>query len=209
LPQLERAQAPSAADPLSSCASEEELALVGRIRLGDQTAFNDLYERYFQRIYNFAYVRVRNHADAEEITQETFTGVFRCIEAFRGQASLVSWIYGIAKNTVNNHLRRLKNQEARFEQASAELARQPMAAAALDPEEQLTLRRYIDAIQQRLGDIARWQVEVFMLRHVENLPIPEIARRTERSSDAIRSSLYRVKRLLVEASDPGLAPNRA
>ena len=50
--------------------------------------------------------------------------------------------------------------------------------------------------------MSSWQAEVFVLRHVENLTIGEIARRMDRSSDAIRSSLYRVKRLLVEAGNP-------
>jgi DNA-directed RNA polymerase specialized sigma24 family protein len=50
--------------------------------------------------------------------------------------------------------------------------------------------------------VTPWQAEVFVLRHIENLPIQEIAQRTHRSNDAIRSSLYRVKRLLVEAGNP-------
>ena len=56
-------------------------------------------------------------------------------------------------------------------------------------------------IDARLQSLSDWQAEVFFLRHVENLPIREISRRTLRSSDAIRSGLYRVKRLLVEAGN--------
>jgi len=41
-----------------------------------------------------------------------------------------------------------------------------------------------------------------VLRHVENMTIGEIARRMDRSNDAVRSSLYRVKRMLVEAGNP-------
>jgi DNA-directed RNA polymerase specialized sigma24 family protein len=61
------------------------------------------------------------------------------------------------------------------------------------------MRRYARAIDSRLRSVSEWQAEVFFLRHVEDLPIREISRRTMRSSDAIRSGLYRVKRLLVEA----------
>jgi RNA polymerase sigma-70 factor (ECF subfamily) len=176
--------------------------LVEGIRCASEWHFNRLYERYFQRVYNFTYVRVRNHADTEEIVQETFTAVFRSIEAFRGQSSLLSWIYGIAKNTVNNHLRRSKARDAWLERAEPDLS----GPVASTPEEELSLRRYADAIHKRLGSVADWQAEVFVLRHIENLPIREIAKRTARSSDAIRSSLYRVKRLLVEASEPVLVP---
>jgi DNA-directed RNA polymerase specialized sigma24 family protein len=56
-----------------------------------------------------------------------------------------------------------------------------------------------------LASVADWQSEVFWLRHVENLTIGEISERVKRSNDAVRSSLYRVKRMLIEAVDPALA----
>ena len=62
------------------------------------------------------------------------------------------------------------------------------------------MRRYADAIKIQLNSVAEWQSEVFAMRHLENMSIREISERTERSSDAIRSSLYRVKRLLVETA---------
>ena len=181
--------------------------LLEGIRGSSEADFNILYERYFQRVYSFAYTRLHNRADAEEVVQETFTAVFRSIDAYRGQSSLLSWVYGIAKNTVNNHLRRAQAHELRIERAETELGLQH-GASSLDsctPEEHLNLRRCEDAIQERLSSVADWHAEVFVLRHVENLSITEIARRVSRSNDAVRSSLYRVKRLVVEAVDPGLA----
>jgi RNA polymerase sigma-70 factor (ECF subfamily) len=176
-----------------------DVELVGGIRAGSELHFNELYRRYFQRIYNFTYVRVRNHADTEELVQEAFAAVYGCIGGYGGRSSLLAWIYGIARNTVNNHLRRTRNQDERLEQARPRLVRAPAPLVGCDPEEQLALRRYARAIDETLSQVTSWQAEVFVLRHVENLPIREIARRTQRSSDAIRSSLYRVKRLLVEA----------
>ena len=179
--------------------------LIEGIRQASQADFAVLYERYFPRIYSFAHGRLRNHADTEEVVQETFTAVFRSIDAYRGQSSLLSWIYGIAKNTVNNHIRRSRAHDQRVERAESELVRSAHSIDACTPEEHLSLRRYQDAIRDRLSDVAEWHHEVFILRHVENLPIGEIARRVSRSNDAVRSSLYRIKRLLVEAVDPSLA----
>lgn len=180
-----------------------DLDLVDGIRRGSELHFNELYRRYFQRIYNFTYVRIRNHADTEELVQEAFTAVYSSIGNYRGRSSLLAWVYGITKNTVNNHLRRVKNQEERFEQARPRLSQAPSRLAACDPEEQLALQRYAKAINDCLESVTPWQAEVFVLRHLQNLPIQEIARRTCRSNDAIRSSLYRVKRLLVQASQEG------
>ena len=174
--------------------------LVDGIRAANEGDFNLLYERYFQRVYGYAYQRLRNRADAEEVVQETFTAVFRSIDAYLGRSSLLSWIYGIAKNTVNNHLRRAKAHEQRMERAEFTL-QSTAGLSSYTPEEHLNMRRCEDAISRRLSGIADWHAEVFILRHVEDLPIGEIARRVSRSNDAVRSSLYRIKRMLVETVD--------
>lgn len=178
--------------------SDEEL-LVG-IRLQSESHFSELYSRYFQRIYNFVFARMRNHAESEEVVQETFLAVFRSIENYRGQSSLLSWIYGIAKNTTNNSIRRAKSQAERIDLADDEdlIPRPSLGIGA--PDEQLDLNRFREVLSSRLEGLADWQIEIFELRHFENLSIPEISARTTRSSDAVRSSLYRVKRLFFEAA---------
>jgi RNA polymerase sigma-70 factor (ECF subfamily) len=179
--------------------------LVEGIRRASEADFNALYDRYFQRVYSFAFARLHNRADTEEVVQETFMAVLRSIDAYRGQSTLLCWVYGIAKNNVNNHLRRAKSHELRVERTEPGMM---LGTASLDcstPEEQLSLRRYQESVQKLLSTVADWQTEVFWLRHVENLSIGEIAQRVRRSNDAVRSSLYRVKRMLVEAVDPELA----
>lgn len=185
----------------ASCERTDAELLEG-IRRSREADFNELYERYFPRVYSYVFRRLRNHADAEEVVQETFTVVFHSVDAYRGRSSLLSWIYGIARNTANNHIRRVRTHDERVERAEPELVRAATGVDAYTPEERLTLQRCAEAMNDRLSQVARWQAEVFLLRHVENLPIREISRRTRRSNDAVRSSLYRVKRLLLEAVDP-------
>jgi RNA polymerase sigma-70 factor (ECF subfamily) len=191
--------------PLAQPPLRSDEDLVEGIRRTCEADFNALYDRYFQRVYSFALARLRNRADTEEVVQETFIAVLRSIDAYRGQSSLLCWIYGIAKNNVNNHLRRARSHELRVDRAEPGMV---IGTASLDtstPEDQLSLRRYQESVQKLLANVAEWQTEVFWLRHVENLTIGEIAQRVRRSNDAVRSSLYRVKRLLVEAVDPELA----
>lgn len=188
---------------VESNATDDEL--VAAIRNADHDAFDLLYNRYFRRIYNFSFARLRNHADTEEVVQETFISVFKSITAYRGESLLVSWIYGIARNTVNNHLRRSKTQQQRLEEARLDLVRTAGSLASCSPEEHLALQRCTDAIVEQLDTVGEWQAQVFVMRHIQNMPIAEIAKEMSRSSDSIRSSLYRVKRMLVEAVDPGFA----
>ncbi len=181
--------------------SQSDQELLAGLHAGSELHFNELYNRYFQRIYSFVYTRMRNHADTEEVVQETFTAVFRSFESYRGTSSLLSWIYGIAKNTLNNRLRRSKAEGQRLEALRPELLRPPSALGDCNPEEHLSMRRYAEAVRDRLESVSEWQSEIFAMRHLENLSIQEISDRTDRSSDSIRSSLYRVKRLLFEAAE--------
>ena len=49
-----------------------ECELLAGLREGSEAHFTELYDNYFKRIYTFAFARVHNHADAEEIAQETW-----------------------------------------------------------------------------------------------------------------------------------------
>jgi RNA polymerase sigma-70 factor (ECF subfamily) len=184
-------------------ADHSDEALVAGIRQSNESDFTLLYERYYQRVYNFAFLRLKNHADTEEVVQETFTAVFRSIDGFQGKATVISWIYGIARNTVNNSIRRAIAREQRVDRAETELVHNLNSSHTANPEEQLTLLRCEASIRRQLESVAAWQTEIFVMRHVENLPIGEIASRTSRSNDAVRSSLCRVKRLLVDAVEAG------
>lgn len=190
-------------EPKRSLTALSDQELLEGLRAGSEPHFNTLYDRYFQRIYAFVHTRIRNHADAEEIVQETFVTVFRSIENYRGQASLLSWIFGIAKNLANNSIRKYKTHETKLGEVPSHSFGPRPGLTTGTPEENLHLRRFTETLRHQLAGVSKWQAEIFAMRHFENLSIPEIARRTDRSSDAIRSSLYRVKRLVVEAADLG------
>ena len=199
--------AKSSTNPPTPLTSQTDLELLEGLRNGSETHFSELYNRYFQRIYSFVYTRTRNHLDAEDIAQETFTVVFRSFESYRGTSSLVSWIYGIAKNTLSNRLRRAKLEADRLSELPVEVLRQAGGLGDCNPEENLQMARYARAVCEQLESASDWQSEIFFMRHFENLSIQEISDRTDRSSDAVRSSLYRMKRLFfdtLEASPSGL-----
>lgn len=182
---------------------QSDQQLLEGIRIASEPHFNVLYQRYFARIYAFVHARVRSHADAEEITQETFVSVFRSIENYRGQASLLSWIFGIAKNLANNSIRRERTQREKLESVDPHHLAPTRSFGEGSPDEELNMQRYAESIREQLGAVADWQRRIFEMRHLENMTIPQIARKTHRSNDAVRSSLYRLKRIMLETADLG------
>jgi RNA polymerase sigma factor (sigma-70 family) len=178
-------------------------ALLAGVRDGSEVHFNALYARYFGRIYAYVNARTGNRADAEELTQEIFTAVFRSAGGFGERASALSWIYGIARNTVLGHFRRRQLDRARSAEFRTGTIAPPTPDWSFTPEEQCRQDRLGEELARRMAALAPWQLDAFRLRHIEDLPIEEIARRTTRSADSIRSGLYRAKRLMFEAADLG------
>lgn len=83
--------------------SDEDL--VARIVDGSEEDFNILYNRYFNKVYNFTHHKLLGHGSTEEVVQEIFTCVFASLGTFEGRSSLLSWIYEVMKNIINNSIR--------------------------------------------------------------------------------------------------------
>ncbi|MGI9326277.1 MAG: sigma factor, partial [Pseudomonadales bacterium] len=73
--------------------------LVLRAKKGDQEAFEILWCRYAPKIRSMSSRFVRQPADAEDLTQETFLKAYCALPGFRGQSQFYSWLYAIAFNT--------------------------------------------------------------------------------------------------------------
>ena len=192
------------ATPLPALDSLSDADLVSGILLADDACFNALYERYFNRVYAYCFRRLRSHSDAEEVAQETFLTVFKSISNFRGQSTLLSWVFGIARNLSNNSLRRFQGQREKFESVSPDHFAPSSSIADCSPDDELNMQRYLGTIRIEMEALPTWQRRIFEMRHLEDMSISEISDRTNRSSDAVRSSLYRVKRMMCEAVDSGL-----
>ena len=85
---------------------ESDAELVASILAGSRGDFELLYETYFPRVYRFAQRRLHDSAESEDVTQEVFLAVFHSLPSFRGTSSLLVWIFGITRNTVNRRFRR-------------------------------------------------------------------------------------------------------
>src|SRR6476659_1813092 len=90
----------------------QERQLIARLQAGDDTAVQELADRYRSRIFQLAMRYMKNREDAEEVTQDVLLKVYRKIDAFRGDAALSSWIYRITFNTAMSRLRTARASRA-------------------------------------------------------------------------------------------------
>ncbi len=85
-----------------------EEKLIERIKRGDKKAFGEFYELFFEKVYRYAYKRLKNREQAEDITSETFLRAIRGFENFENRRSggLDIWMYTIERNLIRDFFRK-------------------------------------------------------------------------------------------------------
>ena len=183
-------------------ASDPDEQLVDRIRAGDREAFDEIYDRYFKRVYAFLDKRLRNRADTEETTQEVFINIFSSIDSFRGEATFAAWVFGLTRRTLAARFRRKRHPTVPLFEENEDLVVTTLTAGSqpdADPLEhyEFTERaaRFDHVLQ---NEITPEQRRLFEMHHIHSMPIAEIARTLSKSEDAVKSTLYRTRKLLLK-----------
>lgn len=87
---------------ISAAAAAHDAELVQRFKDGDESAFTEIVHRYRDKILGACQALLRNHADAEDIAQDTFIRAHRGLSRFRGDSSLATWLKSISLNLARN-----------------------------------------------------------------------------------------------------------
>ncbi len=105
----------------------DDLALIERLRAGDDAAFLTLMNRYGASLFRVAMLYVHDIAAAEDVVQETWPGVVKGIDRFEGRSSLKTWLFTILTN-------RAKRRGERDKRTMTFSAATPIGAAEDDVE---------------------------------------------------------------------------
>jgi len=93
---VQQAHEPCAHEPRTSSLHETPRTL----QPVHPAAFDFIYRLHLRRVYALCLRMVKDPAEAEDLTQETFIQVFRKIHTFRGEAAFASWLYRLTTNLV-------------------------------------------------------------------------------------------------------------
>jgi len=191
-------------------AKTEDEVLVARARAKDVGAFEELVERYQDKLYRLAMRFVRNETDAQEILQEAFLSAWKNLPSFEGRAQFGSWMYRV---TVNAALMLLRSRNRHPEVDVDEI--EPIALSeAVDqasqvtgnlgdwsqrPDNQLQSEELRNHIQKSVDALPAGLRTVFLLRDVEELSTEDTAEMLGLSVPAVKTRLHRARLTLREA----------
>lgn len=192
----------------SSSASAREAAydagLVARFNGGDEAAFVEIVERYRGKVHSIALGHLRNHADADEISQDTFIRAHRGLARFRGDSSLATWLHRVAFNLSRNRCKyyscRRRNSMLSLDRAFSDdntaTLGDMIASDAPDPAREATAGEFSDLVAGCMKKLGGRQREILTLRNGLNESYDDIAKALGISIGTVKSRIGRARESL-------------
>ena len=163
---------------------------------GDREAFGRIVERYQSLVCSITYGATGSLTLSEDIAQETFLIAWRQLIALNDATKLRAWLCGIARNLVNNFLRRGQREPAQVAEPLDAIAEVPApepspSAQAVSREEEAILWRALERIPNTYR-------EPLILFYREQQSVERVAAELELTEDAVKQRLSRGRKLLAE-----------
>lgn len=146
----------------------------------DPQAFEDLYQKYVDRVYVYLLARSGSREEAEDLTSQTFLAALEGISSYRRQGSFAAWIFSIARRKLIDHYRRPKQVPLEYAESSDS-----------NLEDIIDFRLTMQQINQAFLNIAPDRVEALCLRIFGQLSAAETGQILSRSEGAVRNLVYR------------------
>jgi len=182
----------------------EDVRLVRRILRGDESAFRQVFDEYYNRLYRFALAR--SNADphaAEDLVQQTMSRAIQNLRSYRGEAQLQTWLFTICRNTIIDWQRKKGRQDnsvvlaedfpsirAVVDSYSAPMADDPLAQTE-NIELNAIVQMVLDRLPRNYGDALEW-------KYVQGWSVLEISKELKIGQEATQSLLARAKKAFAE-----------
>lgn len=173
---------------------EDDVALLRRAGSGDREAFARLVDTHQATVFRFIRTLGPDAATCEDVLQETFLAAWRSAATFRGDSSVRTWLFTIARNTTARQYRRRAGEPQREDLASLD----DLGVAAgwgteADPEALAMQQETRSAVARALDALDPEDRRVLVLRDLEQLNGEEAAAILGLTLAALKSRLHRAR----------------
>jgi RNA polymerase sigma-70 factor (ECF subfamily) len=171
----------------------DEQDVIGRVVAGDRDAYRVLMERHMPAVLRVATRITGSSQDAEEAAQEAFLRAYRKLPEFRREASFGTWVYRIAMNCALDLVER-RNRDLNWNAVpmDGEPGVAPVAESHRPSPERELLDREARAMRERAMQVLTpMERTAFVLRHMEEQPIPVISAALGVPENSARQAVFR------------------
>lgn len=154
----------------------------------DEDAFEELYEYFFPRVYNFIFARLKNSADADDVTSVAFMKMNENLNCYDPtKAAFSTWLFRIANNALIDHTRhRDKSQETEWDEFF-----DPAAPDYQEPEAQALTEETNRGLLTALDKLNERERRIIELRYWGELDTRTIAELLDMIESNVRVTLHR------------------
>lgn len=173
-----------------------DLALIQRMRSGDERAFDEFFDAYFPRLFRFAMRRLGNEDAAEDVVQSTLVIAMRKIGSWRGEAALFTWLCTICRHELSAYWARTGRQPVTLpldDHPDTRALIESLAHDGLGPYAELERHDLSDRVRVALDHLPRPYGDVLTWKYIGGLSVVEIAQRLGSTAKAAESMLTRAR----------------
>ena len=191
---------PVARNDSGPSAPADETVLVQRAQRGNLEAYDELVQRYQERIYATIYHMTSNHEDANDLAQESFIKAFQALKTFKGGSSFYTWLYRIAVNKTINFLKQRKNRiHLSLNDLDFNAEHDPDLVALISdktPRREANLTELQEKLNTALMKLSEPHRLVVVLHDVQGMSHDEIAKVMDCNIGTVRSRLFYARQQL-------------
>ena len=170
----------------------EDSCLVEKCLEGDKSSFATIVDRYKRQIYSITYSMTHNHADADDLSQDTFIKAYENLRKFRLGTNFRSWLSRIAVNSCIDHLRHKKRLSEDGLDDKVEL----LPDQDPDPQGNLESSELMENITTAVDSLPKDQRTVVIMREMQGFGLKEIAKIMKCSESTVRWRLHYARKKL-------------
>lgn len=186
---------------------DADSGLIKRAKAGDQAAFGELVNRYYEMVYAVAFGILHNREAARDVAQESFIKAHRQLSKFEEKAKFKTWVYRIAVNSAIDEQRKKKptdSLDATDVSDDEDHAPVIITDPNADPREDAHQSELRVLIMKALDGLTPDHRAVLVLREWQGFSYEEIAETLNLEVGTVMSRLFYARKKMAEALAPKL-----
>ncbi|WP_430816314.1 RNA polymerase sigma factor [Carboxylicivirga sp. RSCT41] len=166
-------------------------ALIKDLKHGNSAAYEQLYSRYYLKVFNKCYSFVHNTDDAFDLCQDVFMKTFAALSSFKGHSKFSTWLYTITYNHCVTSLK--KDKQVQYESLEEKSVWGVEMSILEDNEDQWALENKEQELLKILNGIPYQDKKILELKYLSNFSVKEIQSELNLSKSAVKMRLMRAR----------------